>query len=476
MTVPYKSTRTGIFLAVCWLYACIHLDRQVLSVLAESVKSDLQLSDQQLGVLTGSAFSIAYALLGLYFGILADQVDRLHLVRVGAWVWSVSCIVAGLAPGYSMLVASRGGVAVGEAIATSAAVSLMSELGGETHRAKIASVFFVSAFIGAGAAAIGGGAIVEMFRNSAHIAGWRAALVAAGTPGIAGAIVLGVFFRRETTDRLARDAERSQPELAIVLMLAAALVLLVQMYLSPTAGVSLCVMAALGVAIWWMRRLRRTDPSAYLATLGCTPFRVLVLGFAALMFVDYAAAFWFIPYAQRRFALGAASAGGQLGGLMIVGGIAGCMAGGWLADRWRALQASGRVWTALLAVLAEGAAILAALGQGDYVNFMIAFAGFCLASGAWTGVAAAIAFDIVPPEHRGVSAAAYFFLTTMLGPGLGPFVVGLGSDQFGSLSLALAWACVPVLFSAGSLVWLALLTDKAAMPLRIDEGLQSPER
>ena len=456
MAVPYKSIRTPIFLAVCWLYACIHLDRQVLSVLAESVKSDLQLSDQQLGVLTGSAFSIVYALLGLYFGILADRMDRLRLVRTGAWIWSLSCIIAALAPGYTMLVASRGGVAVGEAIATSAAVSLISELSGESHRARSSSVFFVSAFIGAGAAAIGGGAIVEHFHGSAAVAGWRVALVAAGSPGIAGAIFLSVLARREPA---IRRAPAQQPPLhskvAMILMLAAALVLLAQMYLPPAASVPLCVLTALSVAIWWTRRLLLAYPSAYLATLGSAPFRCLVFAFAAVMFVDYAAGFWFIPYAQRRFALDAATAGTQLGGLMIVGGIAGCIAGGWLADRWHAMQVAGRIWTALAAVLAEGAAILLALVQSDYVNFIGAFAGYCLASGAWVGVAAAIAFDIVPAEHRGVGAAAYFFLTTILGPGLGPYVVGLGSDQFGSLSLALAWACLMALFSAG---WLTRLT------------------
>jgi MFS family permease len=453
------------------------LDRQVLSVLAESVKSDLHLSDQQLGVLTGSAFSIAYALLGLYFGILADRADRLGLVRAGAWVWSLSCLAAALAPGYATLVAARGGVAVGEAIATAAAVSLISELGGETHRARIASVFFVSAFIGAGAAAIGGGAIVELFRNSTLVAGWRAALVAAGLPGIAGATALRLCVRREANDRSVRAGQPSSlPELALVLVIAAAVVLLAQMCLQPAASVPLCVAAALGVAVWWMRRLHRADRSAYHATLGCPAFRALVSAFAALMFVDCAAAFWFIPYSQRRFALNAADAGAQLGGLMIVGGIVGCMAGGWLADRWRALRVSGRVWTALLAVLAEGGAILAALSQNDYVNFSIAFAGFCLASGAWTGVAAALAFDIVPPRYRGVSAAAYFFLTTILGPGLGPFVVGLGSDHFGSLSRALAWACLPVVFAAAALLRLAWLTGKTARPLRLPETTSSAKR
>ena len=152
----HKSTRIGIFLGVCWLYACIHLDRQILGILAESVKSDLHLRDRQLGALTGSAFSIVYALLGLYFGNMADRSDRLRLVRVGAYVWSLSCIGAAFASDYSSLVASRAGVAVGEAIATAAAVSVIAELAGERYRARLASLFLTSAFIGAGAAALVG--------------------------------------------------------------------------------------------------------------------------------------------------------------------------------------------------------------------------------------------------------------------------------------------------------------------------------
>jgi MFS family permease len=125
--------------------------------------------------------------------------------------------------------------------------------------------------------------------------------------------------------------------------------------------------------------------------------------------MDFAASFWLIPLAQRRFGVSAAVAGAQLGGLMIAGGIAGCTLGGWIADRWRARTAAGRVWTALIAVLAEAAAILLAIVQSDYRAFILAFCIFCLASGGWTGVAAAIGMDIVPRAHRGTGVAAYFF-------------------------------------------------------------------
>jgi MFS family permease len=458
VAVPYKSTKIGIFLAICWLYACIHLDRQILGVLAESVKSDLHLKDQQLGVLTGSAFSIVYALLGLYFGALADRSDRLVLVRTGAWVWSLSCIAAAFARGYPMLVASRAGVAVGEAIASAAAVSLIAELAGEKYRARAASLFLTSAFFGAGMAAIMGGAIIGLFRNVDHIAGWRAALVAVGLPGIAGAIYLLLFQRREV-GRVAGDHPPHNARIVTVLILAALGAVVVQMLARPVIGVPVCVLTTLVIAAWWIRRLRGADRPAYFATWGQMPFRCLVLAFAAVTFVDYAAAFWLIPYTQRRFGLGAETVGPQLGGLMIVGGICGCMMGGWLADRWRMLHTSGRVWVAFIAVLLEGAAILIALGQSDYRSFLIAFGAFCLASGGWTGVAAAIAFDVVPREHRGTGTSIYFLLTTTFGPGLGPFLVGLGSDELGSVSAALAWSCLLMLVAAAALLQLGGLLN-----------------
>jgi MFS family permease len=452
----YKNTGVGIFLAICWLYGCIHLDRQILGVLAESVKADLHLKDQQLGVLTGSAFSMVYALLGLYFGALADRSDRLVLVRIGAWVWSLSCIAAAFAPGFALLVASRGGVAVGEAIATPAAVSLIAELAGERYRARVTGVFLTSAFIGAGVAAIGGGAIVGLLRHSHGIAGWRAALAAAGVPGIAGALCLWAAFPREHARRAAARAPPSG-RVAAVLALAAAGAVAMQMCWPPALSVPLCVGLVALIAGWWIWQLAAAQPAAYLATFAQKPFRSLVFAFAAVMLVDCAAAFWLMPYTQRRFGLGAATVGAELGTLMIAGGIVGCVGGGWVADRWRALSTGGRVWTALIAVLVEGGAILVALAQTDHRAFIAAFAAFCLASGCWPGVAAAIAFDIVPPEHRGTGTSAYFLVTTVIGPGLGPFLVGLGSDELGSIGAALAWSCTAVLASAGALLRLGLL-------------------
>ena len=462
-TMPSKATRIGIFTGLCWLYVCIHLDRQILAILAESVKSDLRIGDAALGTLTGSAFSIVYALLGLNFGRVADAADRLKLVRVGAWVWSLASVGAAFAPGYAPLIAARAGVAVGEAIATAAAVSLMADLAGDRYRARASSLFFACAFLGAGLAAILGGASVSFFRDSTSIAGWRAALVLAGAPGIAGALYLSCYRWNDKPREPRQPAGRLT--VTAVLVAVSLLSVVVQMKFPPNEGAPAAVLLAVAAGVYWAYRLYRDDAASFRATLGQTTFRWLLLAFAAVLFVDFAASFWLIPFAQRRFGVSAAVAGAQLGALIVAGGIAGCAAGGWIADRWRLRNAAGRVWTALFAVLVETAAILIAIYQSSYDLFVIAFAAFCFASGGWTGVAAAIGMDIIPPAHRGTGVAAYFLVTTILGPGLGAWVAGVLGGMLGSMTASLAACCGVTLIAAGGFVKLGrAISGNAIMP------------
>jgi MFS family permease len=371
------------------------------------------------------------------------------LVRAGAWIWSFASIAAAFAPGYALLVAARAGVAAGEAIATAAAISLMAELAGDRYRARVSSVFFACAFLGAGLAAVLGGAVVNYFRDSTNVVGWRAALAMAGVPGLIGAVYLG-RFRWKDLNR--STGTRSGDAVTAALLAASLLAVIVQMRWPPDRSVPAAVLLAICAAAFWAYRLGRDDAAAFEATMGQASFRWLLLAFAAVLFVDFAASFWLIPFAQREFGVSAAVAGAHLGGLMIAGGIAGSGMGGWIADRWRLRTAAGRVWTALVAVLAEGAAILLAVSQSDYRLFILAFAGFSLASGGWTGVAAAIGMDIVPRAHRGTGVAAYFLVTTVLGPGLGAWAAGVFADRLGSVSLSLSACCSIIVVAVAALL------------------------
>jgi MFS family permease len=171
-----------------------------------------------------------------------------------------------------------------------------------------------------------------------------------------------------------------------------------------------------------------------------------------------------IPYAQRHFHAGFVRLGSEFGALLIVGGIGGCLGGGWIGDQWHKRSASGRVWTALIAILLEAGAIIAGLMMPSYSGLVACFAVLCIAAGAWTGVAAAIGLDILPPQYRGTGTAAYFLFTTLFGPGLGPFAVGLMSDRTGSLRFALAASSTVSLFAACGLIRLIQLR-KSPLPL-----------
>jgi MFS family permease len=448
-----RRDRLGMFAGICWLYASVYINRQLLAILAAPIQTALHVNNEQLGALGGSSFAFVYALLGLYFGAKADRVDRLLLVRTGAWIWSIASLVAAVAPGYAVLITARAGLALGEAIATAASVSLMAELAGDRHRARAASVFFGCAFLGSGLATMGGGALAAM-PGSGWIGGWRVALVLAGLPGIAGALFLGLFGASGApSPPPSANSVTANPDRFLALLVAASIVIVLLEMIVPTRwSVQGCLLIAGCTGAWWSRRLRRLDPAAYAGTFGLAAFRYFIIAFAAILFLDAGASFWLIPYTLRHFSMDAATAGAQLGEIMIVAGIVGCLIGGWAADRWRKASALGRVWTALLAVAAEGAAIAAALAQPDYGGFVVCFAVFCLAGGAWTGVAAAIGLDLLEPDHRGLGTASYFLVTTLLGPGLGPFLVGLGVDLTGSIGEALAWACLSAAISAAALL------------------------
>src|SRR6201999_3207335 len=145
-------------------------------------------------------------------------------------------------------------------------------------RGVAAAFFLTSAFIGAGIAAIAGGAIVDFFRTSTSIVGWRAALVAAGLPGIVGALYLQAFAGSGVIQP-ATGKGRSDAGLAVVLLLGSLSAVVLQMRAPAIWSVPLCVMTALAIASWWVSRLRNHDFPAYLATVGQQPFRYLIAAF-----------------------------------------------------------------------------------------------------------------------------------------------------------------------------------------------------
>ena len=151
-------------------------DRQTLAAILEPLRREFSLNDTQLGGLF-TLFTIVFALAGVPLGKLADTRSRRTLLAGGIAVWTGLTGLAGLATSYAMLLATRLGVGVGEAVCTPAATSWIGDLVPATRRARAMAGFMAAVPVGIMLSSTIGGPVAQAY-------GWRMALVIAALPGL----------------------------------------------------------------------------------------------------------------------------------------------------------------------------------------------------------------------------------------------------------------------------------------------------
>jgi MFS family permease len=183
-----------------WIAVCILLifslfsilDRQVIALLVEPMKADLQLTDTELGLLQGLAFAIFYSLAGIPIGWAVDKFPRKIILYLGITFWSLSAAACGLASNFWQLFAGRTSVGVGEATMTPAAVSLISDLFPPHKVSTPFGVYSAGFYVGSGVALGIGGWIISLFAGAAtvhfpiigDVASWQAVFLVTGLPGV----------------------------------------------------------------------------------------------------------------------------------------------------------------------------------------------------------------------------------------------------------------------------------------------------
>ena len=172
-----RSKQVGPALAVLFLVNVLNFyDRQTLAAILEPLRHEFSLSDTQLGGLF-TLFTIVFALAGVPLGKLADTRSRRVLLAGGVAVWTGLTGLAGLATSYAMLLATRLGVGIGEAVCTPAATSWIGDLVPAERRARAMAGFMVAVPVGIMLSAAVGGPVAQAY-------GWRMALVVAALPGL----------------------------------------------------------------------------------------------------------------------------------------------------------------------------------------------------------------------------------------------------------------------------------------------------
>ena len=178
----YKARHYALGILVV-VYTFNFIDRQILSILLEPVKADLGLSDTAMGMLTGFAFAMFYATLGIPIARYADRSNRRNLIALALGIWSFFTALSGVAQNFWHLLAARIGVGVGEAGCSPPAHSMIADYYPAEQRATALGIYSLGIPIGIMFGLFAGGWINEFF-------GWRMAFFVVGLPGIILALVV----------------------------------------------------------------------------------------------------------------------------------------------------------------------------------------------------------------------------------------------------------------------------------------------
>lgn len=471
----YSRYVLGVLVVV---YVLNFLDRQIISILAEEIKADLGVDDSQIGFLYGTAFAVFYAIFGIPLGRLADVWNRRTLIASGLAFWSLMTALSGLARSFGQLAAARIGVGVGEASATPAAFSMLSDSFPARLRATVLALYSSGIYIGAGLGLAIGGQVVDRWnaawpQGSAPfgLAGWQAAYLAVGVPGILIALWVrtlrepvrgamdGIYTAREPHPfrELLRELRAVLPPLTLWSLWAqgagargiarnAAIALAIGVGAATLIFLtgSHAQWIALGIGFYaacsWMQGLRLRDPPAAELILGSRAFLFSAVGFSCVAFTGYGLGFWVPIYLMRVHGESSSDVGTIAGLTAAAAGFLGVTFGGLLADRLRRRSVIGRLQVGLLTALAPLPLMLWLLGTDSVrVVYVLNFPVSILVS-MWIGAGASTIQDLVLPRMRAVASAFYILSVTFIGLALGPYTIGWLSDLTGELATAMRLA------------------------------------
>ncbi|GAA4641944.1 hypothetical protein GCM10023115_02680 [Pontixanthobacter gangjinensis] len=451
------------------IYILNFVDRNILSILAEDIKADLNIGDDDLGFLYGTAFGVFYALFGIPLGKLADNWHRVRLMTIGLALWSAMTALSGFARSFGALSVARIGVGVGEATASPAAYSLISDWFPKRMRATALAIYSSGLYIGGGVSLLIGGLIVERW-NSAYpdggafnLAGWQAAFIAVGLPGLLLAAL--VFTLREPirgqVDGIVTDpvkdpfrgfvqelfaiippftvlqaAQHGSRALVTNLIGAAVISAVAYLLILVTGDWRQWIAVAIGyyAVFSWATTLKRRDPPTFALIWGSPAFLCTILGYGMVAFASYSVTFWAAPYAIRVLGEAPSMVGFWIGGPGAVAGFLGVIIGGRVADWLRERNPAGRILVILFGVLAPVIPLIVAFNTSNVALFYVLSFVLSLFASSALGAAAATSQDLVLPRMRGTATATFFLSTTLIGLALGPYLAGQVSVMTGSLS------------------------------------------
>ncbi len=370
-----NSARYYALFILTIVYAFNFIDRQILVILQEAIKTDLGLLDVQLGLLSGFSFALFYTILGLPIARYADRNNRRNVIAIALAVWSGMTALCGLAQSYTQLFLARMGVGVGEAGGSPPAHSMISDMFAENRRATALSVYSAGLYLGILIGYSSGGFLQEAYD-------WRTTFLIVGLPGVVLAILLRLTVKEPARAQMGAPGERQ------------------------------------GYTI--------QETFKYLFRL--KSFRYIAFGCAMSGFVSYGTSNFMPSFMIRYHGISPSEIGWTLGLLSGVGGMIGTVLGGSLTDRFGKKDTRWYLWLpGLTAVIAIPLALVTYHTDNKFMMLGTYFIVVILST-LYLGPSIAVTHRLVDARMRAMSSAVLFLVLNLIGMGLGPVIVGLISD------------------------------------------------
>lgn len=385
----------GVFVLA---YTFSFIDRQILSLLVGPMKRDLVITDTEMSLLQGLAFAAFYTIMGLPIGRLVDRRNRVGIISVGVFFWSLMTALCGTAKVYWQLLLYRVGVGVGEAALSPAAYSVISDYFPPNRLGIAIGVYGMGVYIGAGLALVIGAEVIGMVSNGGdlilpvlgHVYTWQIVFFIVGLPGLLVALWVRTIREPERRGHLRREIGAD--------------------------GVERDAEVPLGEVLAYIK----ANAAAFLAMNFC---------FAFLAMMAYGIAAWVPTFFVRTHGWSVVDAGRWYGWIIVIFGTAGVVAGGAIGDLVRSRgYRNGRI----IVMACTGLVTLPFAVAFPLVdNPMLALALLAPASffaTFTTGVGPSALQEMMPNQMRGFASALSGFIVNLIGLGLGPTSIALVTD------------------------------------------------
>lgn len=410
-TIPLKKVsilyRNFVLAMLTLVYVFNFIDRQLLVILQESIKEELNLSDTQLGMLSGFTFAIFYVTMGIPIAYWADRANRRNIIAMSLALWSIMTGLSGLAANFIHLLLARVGVGVGEAGGSPPAHAMISDYFPPEKRSTALSFYSTGIYFGMLVGFLMGGYLNQQL-------GWRTAFFVLGIPGVALSLLFLVTVKepkRGATD-VGSSAKASHSFIDVVKLL----------FSKPT-------------------------------------FVFLSLATALHAFCIYGLLNWTPSFLVRLHGVSKTEVGIALGLILGFTGAAGSFFGGLVTDhfgktdkRWYMKIPAGLIFTSIPFVIG-------ALFFESYSLSLFCFGVSNFLYSTYLGPSISVAHMLVPASLRALTSAILFLVLNLIGLGFGPLVVGMLSDLLApTLGVgSLRWAMSAVVMVSFTSVMLFLI-------------------